>query len=142
MPRLIVCCLAVLVIAGCSKSVGPETVAVTGTVTLDGTPVEGAVVVFTPATQTTSSQQAAQGETDSVGKYEIQTYVSETSTYKSGITPGSYVITVTKLELPTDMRGQPKHVLPKKYRNTATTPLKADVSVGVPAVFDFELVQK
>lgn len=126
-----------LLALGCGPSTGPETIPAVGTITMVGEAVEGAVVVFSPATPSSDSQKASQGETDADGNFEIQTYTG--GEYKSGIAAGDYVVTVTKLELPKDMRGQPKHLLPKKYRSPSTTPLKASVSEGQETRFDFDL---
>ena len=107
-----------------------------GTIRFEGQPVAGATVVFTPATKSDESQKDAQSETDENGNFSIQTF--DGKTYHPGIRPGDYLVTVTKLELPKDMRGQPKHLLPKQYRSTSASTLKATVSTDETR-FDFEL---
>src|SRR5262245_1264000 len=59
---------------------------VEGLVTLDGVPVEGASVSFTPE----GEGQPAFGVTDSNGKFVLQTI------NKAGANPGTYKVTVTK----------------------------------------------
>lgn len=60
--------LCVVILAGCGGNPAdyPDTAPVTGTVTLDGQPLEGARVSFTPQEGRSSS-----GTTDAQGKYEL-----------------------------------------------------------------------
>jgi len=61
---------------------------VTGVVTMDGQPLEGAVVMFTPAG---TAGQVATGVTDSSGKFSMGTDKQE-----NGVRPGKYRVTITK----------------------------------------------
>lgn len=126
----------VIVSLGCEQQTGPQTYPATGTVTLNGTPVADALVVFTPRNSDGQSALASQAQTDAEGRFEMRTYLGEDD-YKVGIQPGEYVVTVTKLEVVQDMRRQPKHLLPRKYSLPATTDLVA--SVAEAAANDFEL---
>ncbi|HID21451.1 MAG TPA: carboxypeptidase regulatory-like domain-containing protein [Planctomycetaceae bacterium] len=90
----VVLAIGVCYVAGCSR--GPErpkTYPVTGTVTLDGKPVEGATVVFVPKEEGTG--RAATGVTDSNGKYSLGTFASG-----DGVIPGEYLIKITKYRPP------------------------------------------
>ncbi|NIP86928.1 MAG: carboxypeptidase regulatory-like domain-containing protein [Planctomycetales bacterium] len=60
--------LSLVLLAGCGGNPAdyPETAPVTGTVTLDGAPLEGASINFVPATGRSSS-----GKTDAQGRYEL-----------------------------------------------------------------------
>ena len=78
---------AVITAVGCG---GASFVPVTGTVTLDGKPLAGAAVNFTPATA--GQGQVAQGQTDESGKFTLS------SVGGLGAVPGSYKIGVSKLE--------------------------------------------
>lgn len=73
---------ALLLAAGC----GPSTHVVTGVVKLDGTPVEGATVVF----MTEDGKQAYNGFTDAGGNFNL----AGAST--PGVPPGNYKVTVVK----------------------------------------------
>lgn len=64
----VVLCAAVLLLAACSR--GPQMAPVTGVVLLDGKPVEGASVLFTPD----AGGRPADGVTDKEGKFSLQTY--------------------------------------------------------------------
>lgn len=59
--------LALLCLAGCGRD-GPETAAVSGTITLDGQPVPGAVITFFPDDPTGSPSY---GGTDLQGNYKL-----------------------------------------------------------------------
>jgi len=56
--------------AGCNKQPPDSSLQVSGTVTLDGKPVEGAVVNFIPIDQTPGG--GASGTTDAAGRYLLQ----------------------------------------------------------------------
>jgi hypothetical protein len=143
---------------GCQKGDDrPATYAVTGTVTQGGTPVEGAMVNFSP----TGDGQAASGTTDASGKYSLTTFAAG-----DGAVPGEYAVTVLKYEgggQATDSGGtdtldeydaeyspeeedkgggdeEPENLLPSKYADPSTSELKATVTQN-PAdnVFDFAL---
>src|SRR5262245_6481550 len=86
------CCGLVLVIgalslAGCDA--GPKFLPVTGVVTLDGKPVEGATVAFAPI----PAGIASVGVTDSAGRFTLQS-----QTDKAGAVAGKYNVTVIKVE--------------------------------------------
>ncbi|MGB9689601.1 carboxypeptidase-like regulatory domain-containing protein [Thermogutta sp.] len=67
----------------------PQTAPVSGTVTLDGQPVDGATVVFVP---TGTPAYGAYAVTDAKGHFTLKS--SETV---SGAVPGKYLVQVTKL---------------------------------------------
>jgi hypothetical protein len=125
-------------LVSCSRPSGPDTYPATGTVTLEGTAVEDAVVVFYPRNVETDSMQAAQANTDTEGRFELSTHV-ERDVYKDGIRPGDYDVTVTKLEVVHDMRRRPKHLLPRKYSSPRTSKLSATVQPSSDNDFTFAL---
>jgi len=71
------------VVAGC----GNRPSKVTGTVTLDGTPVEGATVTFIPVD---GKARSASGSTSADGTFELTTFKD-----KDGALPGDYKVTVS-----------------------------------------------
>ena len=93
MFKKIVCCsIAVSLLAGCGGGPNnPPTQAVTGTVTLDGNPIEGAIITFVPDSGGTG--QPAAGKTDAEGKYTLTTFVAD-----DGAVAGSYKIKVSKYQ--------------------------------------------
>lgn len=79
-----------LVLTGCSKSSRPPTYPVTGTITLQGKPVAGAVITFVP---TGKEGEAASAMSDSDGKYALTTWQAG-----DGARPGEYRVKVSKQE--------------------------------------------
>lgn len=73
---------------GCSQSgSGPATYPVTGTVTYNGQPVEGATVAF----QAADGSHGAVGVAGADGKFEVAT-----SAAGGGLIPGEYKVTISK----------------------------------------------
>ena len=121
-------------VTGCGPS-RPSTIPVAGTVTLDGTAVEGASVMLMPA----GEGQAATGVTDAEGKFTLKTYEPG-----DGARPGSYKVIVTKKEVTgvlADKDGlsggiapegiQEKWFTPQKYSSPDTSGLTAEVNDGM-----------
>lgn len=123
-------------VSGCGTD-GPTTINVTGKISRSGQPVEGAIVVFTP-TSGDGKNVAAQGETDALGEFSLQTYLGGED-YKLGVVAGQYDVTVKKLEVVQDMRSPPKHLLPKKFSLPKTSGLSATVSENGETFFEFDL---
>jgi hypothetical protein len=111
--------------AGCGKSLHR----VEGTVTLDGAPVDGAMVTFNP---TFEGGQSASGRTDSSGKFKLINPTSD-----KGIMKGQYKVTITKGDpvedkLPTDAGDATKSMEEywKTHKGTAAGgPKKAPASI-------------
>jgi len=121
--------LAFLQFVGCYRSAGPELAPVTGTVTLDGKPLDRATVMFQPA-----SGRPSFGTTDKDGKYAMR-YTIE----RLGVMPGTSTVSITSVvedDQGNKVRGE---LLPRKYHSQ--TELTADVQAQA-SVFDFKLVSK
>lgn len=126
---------AALAVAGCGG--GP--VPVRGRVTLDGTPVAGAAVVFLPAGP---RGHPASGQTDASGVFRLTTFKKE-----DGAVRGEYIVVVTKTDaLPPPPQAEDgnaesvknhykalkskrisKAALPAIYGNADKTPLRCTV---------------
>ncbi len=135
-------CLCTL---GCGKSGGKyETYKVTGKVMMNGAPVAGASVAFSPVAQ---GKPAALGQTDTQGIYILTTYDAG-----DGAVEGEYKVMITKSapssQAPTTPthdptgktsatpthsgggKGKPAstgHLLPEKFSKAATTPITKKV---------------
>lgn len=145
------------VIAGCSAGVDrPETAPVSGTVVYKGQPVEGATVSF----MADGAPRAASGVTDADGKFQLSTFE-----LNDGALIGEHVVTISKQEAgatapqstdptaalndpsalvemqlsTTSQKGGPKSLLPQKYANPNTSPLKEKVTAEGPNSFVFTL---
>jgi len=75
---------------GCGSK-GIRTDVVTGKVTFNGEPFEGAAVRFSPVAD--GAGNIAYGSTDKDGVYKLQTLLGDPD---AGTTPGEYVVTVSK----------------------------------------------
>ena len=157
MPRtpLFLALAATTLLASCSGGKPESDVAVhqvTGQITLNGTPVDAAVVTFyQPA-----SRRAAFGVTDAEGRYELTTFKP-----RDGAVAGDHVVTVSKTvetsapvavapavdsadydptNIPTDVAA-PMAVpgVPPGFARRDTTPLSATVTDGGDNEFDFDL---
>lgn len=149
-------CLALAGCGGEEKDL-PTTVPVTGSVSYNGAPVEGALVSFQSATVDSMGNAAkpATGTTGPDGRFQLSTYVSGTDLVP-GALPGEYKVTVSKTETPAAPTGQsveeqmrqqmmggempePKHLLPEKYASPETTDLTATVGADGAADLEFSL---
>ncbi len=132
--------LAVAVLSATTIGCGsPRRVPVTGAITLDGKPVEGASVMFVPI----EHGPAATGVTDAEGRYRLATINEE------GAAPGEYRVSVVKADYkgaPADKGGvedvkafksegaeaesrlRVEHALPKVYSDAEKSGLKATVT--------------
>lgn len=137
----LLCVGGVIVLVGCGGPVDPnrpKTIPVSVAVTYKGAPVAGATVTFQPAA---SQQRGAVAVTDDRGQAEMWTFEPG-----SGVLPGSYNVSVSKVavtsmpdpektspqeyaRLERELASQPpKHEVPAKYSETATSGLTVDVS--------------
>jgi len=145
--------VCVFVVVGCGESGDgdrADRVAVTGTVTYNGTPVEGATVAFVPQGADTAG---ATGRTDASGRYELTTFEPG-----DGAVPGSYKVKIAKtvvagvpqgdVEVDLDASGaedeapeaaEVEQSLPDKYQNEETSGLTAEVTADGDNEFSFEL---
>jgi hypothetical protein len=86
--RIALCCLAAALV-GCGPA-RPSVAPVSGTVTLDGTPLPGAVVTFNPVG---GNGAPAVGNADGQGKYSM-TDMSPNAVAGAGAAPGDYEVGV------------------------------------------------
>ncbi|NQT18001.1 MAG: sulfatase-like hydrolase/transferase [Planctomycetes bacterium] len=112
----------------------PKTTPVTGVLMLDGFPVAGATVTFSPMPAGASRGHAAYGVTDAVGRFKLATFVPV-----DGAAPGRYMVAVA-LEA-RDERGEVTSLVPKRYADPRTSELTVQVAAGDNR-FDFHLVSR
>jgi hypothetical protein len=148
-------CLAVsMFIMGCGPGL-PSTVPATGTITMDGKPVEGATVNFLSE----EGSVTASGKTDASGKYSLKTFVGDQNV--DGAVIGKHLVAVVKTESDGQAISDPKefmanmaqnpaitsdfktkNLVPAKYSNPTMSQLKAEVTEAGPNDFPFELSSK
>lgn len=117
---------------GCSSS-SVTLVTVEGRVTLDGEPLEAAIVRFIPVvTEDGISVRPSSGKTDADGRY-----VLAYSTTQSGIRPGTYQVQITTYVPPVpEVAPVVPERVPDVYNGAST--LTAEVTEK-KSTFDFEL---
>ena len=122
--------VALLPMAGCTA--GDGRLAVQGTVTLDGKPLENGSINFRPAA---SNQAPSSGGTIKQGGFALKT--------AQGLKPGEYLVTVqafrkTGRTIDDPQMGQVEETVPVKFRETM--PLKASIVAGAENQFEFALM--
>lgn len=122
-------------VAGCSGSSRPDTAPVTGLVTYKGEPVAEAQVSFIPA-----QGRPASGATGADGRFELSTFEAG-----DGALLGDHTVTVMKMAPAPgeedDMYAEQLSLIPEKYANLQTSPLKATVTATGPNEFEFDLTE-
>lgn len=154
-------CLLLTPLVGCSGSDKPNTVPVSGKVTLDGVPVEGASVMFRPE----GPGRPGTAMTDANGVYHLSSYGEP----NDGAVPGDYTVAVIKIGGPgasslaaaappqadpnalstiaapgSDGASVPEieYFVPKKYTDPTTSGLKQTVPEGGGDNINLELSSK
>lgn len=126
-----------VLVIGCGPR-HPETVAATGTVTLDGQPIAGATVMLHPQ----GPGKPAIGLTDAEGRFHLYTFQPG-----DGALPGKYLVTVRKVQV-TGFRADPQGlsgpiapegvketwILPKKYADAQTFGHEVEVRRGMEPI--------
>lgn len=136
MQRL-VCGLALvaLTVSGCQQS---DTVLVTGTVTLNGQPVDKAEVVFNPK----QGGRFASGVTDAQGHFSLST-----AKPGDGAVPGQYTATLGEYYPPDAPPSPPKgggflpSRFPTKYADPSKSPVTVTVERGAKNDFPIEVTK-
>ncbi len=133
------------VVGGCGSGSAPpflkDLVPATGRVTVNGNPIAGASVTFSPDISVTGGRHAM-AVTDADGNYEMITLVPGVSQNKcKGVLPGEYVVSISRIALPdgtqlpddvTDegealARGA-KQLVPARYTNPGSSTLKVTIA--------------
>ena len=125
-------------VTGCGKS-GPKTVPVSGTVTVDGAPLNAGQVTFFPVDNTGGSGGTgfSGGIIDSAGKYTIST------DGQSGAPLGKYTATVSPSMVPTGGTNAPALAFDRKFQDAKTSGLNVEVVASpAPGAYDLKVTKK
>ncbi len=130
-------------LAGCGVGGEAGTVPISGTVTLDGQPVDGAAVAFIG----NGGARLATTQTDSSGKFTIQAAlgknavtVSKASPAPANVAPAGDGLMPTEAEL-AKMPPPPPPVFPPKYSDPSLSGLSFDIKEGMSSI-DLSLSSK
>ena len=130
----VVVCIATLAFIGCGGGPeGPELVPVKGQVVLDGQPVPGATVTFTPDNAKDTQGPASIATTDDQGAFTVYGTGG-----REGVIVGFHKVTVETPPVYEEMGSSPDGAgstgtgaqsvtIPANYRDVATTPLAVEV---------------
>jgi hypothetical protein len=127
--------VALLAAVGC----GGGTATVGGVVTLDGKPLEGAVVTFSPTGgDPNGGVGGSSGRTDAEGRYTLRTVIDD----KPGAAVGKHRVVISKFggTDPKNPEGGGKEMLPLKYSQNSE--LTFDVPAGGSDKANFDLKSK
>jgi hypothetical protein len=124
-----------LALAGCG---GLKLVPVSGKVTLNGKPLSGGGVSFSPdASRGNKARVSCLGRINAQGHYELSTSGVKGSDSGKGAPLGWYKVTLV-----TTLPGSPEISLPGKYLDPDKTPLSVEVvAKPEPGRYDFELTR-
>jgi len=147
-PHLFTLAAILLLAAGCGETVDkskagrPATVTAKGTVSYNGKPLDGAVIVLAPKQ---STGIAASGISDSNGAFDLQAFPPD-----SGAVPGDYHVIITKMSTPEQkiiegggdgsQSGPPSvSLIPKKYGRPDQSKLSATIPAAGTETLKFDL---
>ncbi len=141
-----ICALASL--TGCSNQVSSKTEGledlqpVMGSVSFDGKPTPGAIVLFFESNDPKPDGIRISGEVDEDGDFEMLTGVSQGAL--PGVRAGSYFVTVTwtRPENADDKDSDLIDLIPAKYGSPKTSPLRVVIKDGENALKPFVLTAK
>lgn len=130
--------LGSIFLAGCGKEV--KRIPVAGTVTLDGKPLDGVVLAFSPDTTKGNTAQINCSGPVKEGRYELQTAGITGSASSSGVPPGWYKVTVRIPNIRAKRQSPAQVDIPDKYLSVAKTPLEVEVKDNPePGAYDIKL---
>ena len=126
----IIAAAALTAVCGCGRSQNlPDLGLVKGTVTLDGAPVQGLLVMFEPQDAALST-----GETNAGGEYELW-YTNDVK----GAAVGKHIVRIEKIQDPEHEGGETPVTIPDRYNTDST--LTAEVKAGENTI-NFDLLGK
>jgi hypothetical protein len=117
--------VAILVASGCNTETRVPVFPVSGKLTYQGQAPVGAQVVLHPVNTSGTNEVAPTGIVLDDGSFKITAYDPE-----DGAPQGDYVATVQWFKITKDVGGPGPNVIPKKYTNPKTSPIKITVSGG------------
>lgn len=128
-PKCFLCLMTIAVIfavSGCGEK-GPLLGTVSGTITLEGEPLEGAYIVFSPTSLAAGGTEVNAAEkTDANGYYEMQYGIES-----MGVPPGTYQVQISTADWIKQPDGSTKVVkdtVPRHY-------------VGIDSILEFTVVE-
>jgi hypothetical protein len=130
---------ALTLVAGCG---GVRRIPVSGTVTLDGQPMNGGYLQFTPDTAKGNTHKISGISPIKDGRYDMETRGITRSETGAGIPPGWYKVTFIILEESTKKHQVVTPNVNDKFKNPDKTPLSVEVKDNPDAgTYDFQMTK-
>jgi hypothetical protein len=131
---------ALTFVVGCGGDV--KRVPVSGTVMLDGQPLNGGHLVFTPDTAKGNNHRISCTGRIKDGHYDLETNGVSRVDSGQGVPLGWYKVTFRILEESTKKHPLALPNVPDKYRSVETTPLSVEVKDNPePGAYDFKMTK-
>lgn len=126
-PVIAAIAIGILLVSGCST--GPKRVPASGTVELDGQPVNGGILMFEPDVSKGNNARVSCSGPIRNGRYELQTAGVERSDSGPGIPLGWYKVSVraNRPGVPPTFPGQPVLDIDPKYLDPEKTPISIEI---------------
>ena len=147
LPRQYILLASLAVLSACSDGGPPKDTEglqnlqpVSGTVSFEGKPTPGAVVLFHPTDNPDSHEKRIAGVVDEEGSFEMSTTVGAGT--RPGVEPGTYIVSISWAERidPNDKDSDlGPDLLPEKYKDHKTSGLKIEIEAGNNELDPFEL---
>jgi hypothetical protein len=126
----------------CVVGCGVKRVPVSGTITLDGQPLNGGIVVFTPDTAKGNTAKISCTSQVKDGRYDLETNGITRSDSGSGVPPGWYKVTLRILDVSSKKHKAVEINVNDKYLNVDTTPLSVEVKDNPdPGAYDLKMTK-
>jgi hypothetical protein len=137
-----ICTLSLVSLAGCGG--GLKRVPVSGTVMLDGRPLDGGLLYFNPDASKGNTARVSCASRVRGGQYDIQTAGIVSADSGPGAPPGWYKVTL-RANVPGQppvFPGQPEIRVDPKYLDVAKTPLSVEVVESpAPGAYDLKMTK-
>ena len=131
--------LALTSVVGCG---GVRHVPVSGTVTLDGQPLNGGILVFTPDTDKGNTAKISCTSPVKEGHYDLETIGITRADSGPGVPLGWYKVTLRVLDMSTKKHQQAPINVNDKYKRIEKTPLAVEVKDNPePGAYDFKMTK-
>lgn len=130
--------LSVLMFTGCGPDL-PEMGTVTGTVTMNGKPIQGVEVVFSPAPVEGKVAKSSKGITDESGKFTL-TYRAPDGTPAEGAAVGKHVVTLVDILHIESRETRVPYRFSHDLASVSKSPFEQTVAAG-DQQFDFDLTE-
>lgn len=124
--------IASFLFLGCSEDSGPETSAVTATVTRSGQPAQNVSVTLVPVEP---SNPTASGMTDETGKA-----ILVATANAEGAVPGKYKVVLSAVTSAEAYSGNrpPENPIPSEWQSASTSPKEVEITESGPNEFKIE----